>query len=248
MAAVPVVFITGAAGGVGRAIAGRFAADGYAVALTGRAQAPLDELARALAPAQTAIVLCDVTDAGQVQRAVADAEQRLGPIDVLVNNAGAADSAPFASMDDGLWERMLAANLTGTYHVMRAVIPGMFGRGRGRVINIASSAGKRGFAYTAAYVAAKHGVLGLTRAVAIEAAAHGVTVNAICPGWIDTPMTDASIARIVEKTGRSPAEARRTLERMNPQGRLIQPGEVVALAALLASPDAQWINGQAIDL
>jgi NAD(P)-dependent dehydrogenase (short-subunit alcohol dehydrogenase family) len=246
----PVVFITGAAGGVGRAIARRFAADGYAMAMAGRAQGPLDELARDLGRtgASTATALCDVTDAGQVQRAVADAERQLGPLDVLVNNAGASDSAPFASMDDGLWERMLAVNLTGTYHVMRAVAPGMFARGRGRIINIASSAGKQGFAYTAAYAAAKHGVLGLTRSVAIEAAPHGVTVNAICPGWIDTPMTDTSIARIVEKTGRSPEEVRRALERMNPQGRLIQPEEVAALAAFLASPDAQGINGQSLDL
>jgi 3-hydroxybutyrate dehydrogenase len=250
MGAVSVVFITGAAGGVGRAIARRFAGDGYAVAVAGRAQGPLDELARDLARAgaATATALCDVTDAGQVRRAVADAERQLGPLDVLVNNAGASDSAPFVSMDDGLWERMLAVNLTGTYHVMRAVAPGMFARGRGRIINIASSAGKVGFAYTAAYAAAKHGVLGLTRSVAIEAAPHAVTVNAICPGWIDTPMTDTAIARIVEKTGRSPEEARGALERMNPQGRLIQPEEVAALAAFLASPDALGINGQALDL
>jgi NAD(P)-dependent dehydrogenase (short-subunit alcohol dehydrogenase family) len=244
------VFITGAAGGVGRALARRFAADGYAVAVAGRTPGPLDELVRDLARtgASTATVLCDVTDAAQVRRAVADAEQQLGPIDVLVNNAGASDSAPFVSMDDDLWERMLAVNLTGTYHVMRAVVPGMFARGGGRIINIASTAGKRGFAYTAAYVAAKHGVLGLTRAVAIEAAPHGVTVNAICPGWIDTPMTDTSIARIVHKTGRSQEEARRALERMNPQGRLIEPEEVAALAAFLASPEAHGINGHAIDL
>jgi NAD(P)-dependent dehydrogenase (short-subunit alcohol dehydrogenase family) len=247
---IPVVFITGAAGGVGRAIAGRFAAHGYAIAVAGRSEGPLRQLTDELAATggRAAMVLCDVTDAGQVQRAAADAEQQLGPIDVLVNNAGASDSAPFASMDDGLWERMLAVNLTGTYRMMRAVVPGMFARGRGRVINIASTAGKRGFAYTAAYVAAKHGVLGLTRAVALEAAPHGVTVNAICPGWIDTPMTDTTIARIVEKTGRSPDEARQALERMNPQGRLIQPEEVAALAVFLASADAHGMNGQALDL
>jgi NAD(P)-dependent dehydrogenase (short-subunit alcohol dehydrogenase family) len=246
----PVVFITGAGRGVGCAIARRFAAGGYGVAAAGRALAPLEELARDLVRAgvPTAIVPCDVTDAGQVQRAVADAERQLGPIDVLVNNAGASDSAPFASMDDELWDRMLAVNLTGAYRVMRAVVPGMFERDRGRVINIASSAGKRGFPYTAAYVAAKHGLVGLTRAVAIEAAPHGVTVNAVCPGWIDTPMTETSITRIVEKTGRTAAEARRALERMNPQGRLIQPEEVAALALFLASPDAHGINGQALDL
>jgi NAD(P)-dependent dehydrogenase (short-subunit alcohol dehydrogenase family) len=246
--AAPVVFITGAGGGVGQALARRFAADGYAVAAAGRTQEPLDELAQELAAGPTTTVLCDVTDGRQVQQAVREAERQLGPIDVLINNAGSSDSAPFGSMNDELWDRMLAVNLTGTYHVMRAVVPGMFERKRGRIINIASVAAKRGFAYTAAYVAAKHGVVGLTRAVALEAAPHGVTVNAICPGWVDTPMTETSIARIVEKTGRRPEEARRLLERMNPQGRLIQPDEVAGLAAFLASPDAHGINGQAIDL
>jgi 3-hydroxybutyrate dehydrogenase len=147
-------------------------------------------------------------------------------------------------MDDELWERMLSVNLTGTYHCMRAIIPGMFERRRGRVINIASVAAKVGFPYTAAYVAAKHGVLGLTRAVAIEAAGKGVTVNAICPGWIDTDMTDRSISRIAAKTGRGVEDARRLLAAMNPQGRLIHPDEVAAIAAFLASPDAAGINGQ----
>ena len=188
--------------------------------------------------------VCDVTRREQVHAAAAEAERQLGPIDVLVNNAGASDSAPFASMDDELWERMLAVNLTGTYHCMRAVIPGMFERRRGRVINIASVAAKVGFPYTAAYVAAKHGVLGLTRAVAIEAAGKGVTVNAICPGWLDTEMTDRSAARIAAKTGQTVEDARRVLEAMNPQRRLIHPDEVAAIAAFLASPEAAGINGQ----
>lgn len=246
----PVVLVTGAGRGVGRAIAERFALDGYAVAVAGRTEGPLRQLAGELgaARAAAAAVVCDVTVREDVQRAFAAVERQLGPIDVLVNNAGAAESAPFASMDDELWARMLAVNLTGTYYCMRAVVPGMFERGRGRVINIASEGGKVGFAYSAAYVAAKHGVLGLTRAVAIEAAIRGVTVNAICPGWLDTPMTDRSVARIVEKTGRSTQDARRTLERMNPQQRLIQPGEVAALAAFLASADAHGINGEAISI
>ncbi len=245
-----VVLVTGAGRGVGRAVAHRFARDGCAVALAGRTEGPLQQLAADLraAGASAAAVVCDVTVREDVQQAVADVEQQLGPIDILVNNAGAAESAPFVTMDDDLWERMLAVNLTGTYYCMRAVVPGMFERGRGRVINIASEAGKVGFAYTAAYVAAKHGVLGLTRAVAIEAATRGVTINAICPGWIDTPMTDGSVARIVEKTGRSTEDARRALERMNPQQRLIQPEEVAALAAFLASADAHGINGQALSL
>lgn len=191
---------------------------------------------------------CDVTHREAVARAVAQIEQRLGPIDVLVNNAGESASAPFVSMDDELWDRMLAVNLTGTYNCMRAVVPSMFKRGRGRVINIASVAAKVGFAYTAAYVASKHGVLGLTRAVALEAAPRGVTVNAICPGWMNTDMTARSIERIVEKTGRSAEEARKTLERMNPQQRLIEPEEIAAIAAFLASPDAAGINGQDVSI
>jgi NAD(P)-dependent dehydrogenase (short-subunit alcohol dehydrogenase family) len=181
-----------------------------------------------------------------VTEAIASVERALGPIDVLVNNAGIADSVPFAAMDDAMWERMLAVNLTGTYYCMRVVLPGMFDRRRGRVINIASVAGRTGFAYTAAYCASKHGVLGLTRAVAIEAAGKGVTVNAICPGWVDTDMTRESVARIVRKTGRSEADARSAIERMSPQNRLIQPEEVAALAVFLASPDAYGINGQAL--
>lgn len=245
-----VVFITGAGRGIGRAIAERFARDGYALALAGRSESPLREFANELGRAgMTAVPLvCDVTSAVQVQAAVASAERDLSPIDVLVNNAGVAESAPFLATDERAWERMLAVNLTGTFHGMQAVLPGMFTRGRGSVINIASAAGKVGFAYTAAYTAAKHGVLGLTRAVALEAASRGVTVNAICPGWVDTPMTDTSVARIVEKTGRSAEHARRTLERMNPQQRLIRPDEVAALAAFLASDDARAINGQAVDI
>jgi 3-hydroxybutyrate dehydrogenase len=247
---VPVVFITGASRGVGRAIARRFASDGYAVAAAARSiesLAPLGEDLRASAASFIALA-CDVSTKADVVRAVNEAERTLGPIDVLVNNAGISESAPFAAMDDEVWERTLAVNLTGTYHCMRAVIPGMYTRGSGRVINIASTAARVGYPYTAAYVASKHGVLGLTRAVAIEAQNKGVTVNAICPGWIDTEMTQRSIARIVEKTGRTPEEARRVIEQMNPSGRLIDPDDVAAVAAYLASPAAAGINGQDLDV
>jgi NAD(P)-dependent dehydrogenase (short-subunit alcohol dehydrogenase family) len=195
---------------------------------------------------QTQVLVCDVTDRGSIRRSVAEAERQLGPIDVLINNAGVAESAPFPAMSDELWDRILAVNLTGTYLCTRAVIPGMFERGRGRVINIASVAGRKGFAYSAAYCAAKHGVVGLTRALAIEAAPKGVTVNAICPGWLDTDMTRESIERIVRATGRSAADARSSLERMNPQRRLIDPDEVAALAVYLAGSDARGITGQTL--
>lgn len=245
-----IVFITGAGRGVGRAAVLRFARDGYAVAAAGRSESAMRRIAdevSALGAAALPLV-CDVTDRDAVRRAVRQTEEGLGPIDVLVNNAGAAGSAPFVSMDEALWERMLAVNLTGTYQCMRAILPGMFDRRRGRVINIASIAGRTGFAYTAAYCAAKHAVVGLTRAVALEAASRGVTVNAICPGWLDTDMTAESVARIAQKTGRSPDEARAALEAMNPQRRLIEPEEVAALAAFLASPDAHGINGQALNV
>ena len=242
--------VTGAARGSGRAIARRFANDGYAVAATSRNAASLSALADEMSAsgAELFTIACDVTEREAVTRSVAQIEQRLGPIDVLVNNAGESASAPFVSMDDELWDRMLAVNLTGTYNCMRAVLPSMFARGRGRVINVASVAGKVGFAYTAAYVASKHGVLGLTRAVALEAATRGVTVNAICPGWMNTDMTARSVERIVEKTGRSADDARKTLARMNPQQRLIEPEEVAAIAAFLASPEAAGINGQDVTI
>jgi NAD(P)-dependent dehydrogenase (short-subunit alcohol dehydrogenase family) len=246
----PVVFITGAGRGVGRALALRFAQDGYHVAASGRSEGPLGSLVREIADTggTAAPFACDVTDRRSVAAAVSSTESTLGPIDVLVNNAGAAASAPFVSMDDQLWDEMISVNLTGTYLCMRAVLPGMFERRRGRVINIASTAGKTGFMYTSAYCAAKHAVVGLTRSVALEAAKRGVTVNAICPGWLNTDMTNDSIARIVAKTGRTHDEARGMLEQMNPQGRLIEPDEVAALAAFLASADAIGINGQALNV
>jgi NAD(P)-dependent dehydrogenase (short-subunit alcohol dehydrogenase family) len=235
---------------VGRAIALRFAADGCAVALAGRSEMPLHQTRDAITAGGSAAlaVTCDVTVRDDVRRAVEATERELGPIDVLVNNAGIADSAPFSSMSDELWDQVLAINLTGTYNCMRAVVPGMFARRAGRVINIASTAAKIGFPYTAAYVASKHGVLGLTRAVALESEIRGVTVNAICPGWLNTDMTRESITRIVGKTGRSAMETRRMLEQMNPQRRLIEPDEVAEAAVYLASPAAAHVNGEAIDL
>lgn len=246
----PVAFVTGAGRGVGRAIALRLSRDGYAVAVAGRSEAPLRETVAAIqAQSGEALALtCDVRNRGDVDAAVARTEAVLGPIDVLVNNAGIAESAPFVSMPDDMWDRVLAVNLTGAYNTMRRVAAGMFERRKGAIINVASSAGKVGYPYTAAYVASKHGLVGLTRAVALEAGRYGVRVNAICPGWIDTEMTDASVARIVERTGRSAAEARRMLTTMNPSGRLIAPSEIADLCAHLLSPASADLNGEAIDI
>jgi 3-hydroxybutyrate dehydrogenase len=247
---MPVVFITGAGRGVGRALARRFGSAGYAVAVTGRAEPSIAAVAGEVRAGggRAEPIVCDVTDREAVARAAGEAERRLGPIEVLVNNAGVVDSAPFTRMEHATWERILAVNLAGTYHAMRAVLPGMVERGSGRVINIASTAGKTGFLYTSAYCAAKHAVVGLTRSVALEVAARGVTVNAICPGWLDTDMTRESIARIVRTTGRSEADARAALERMNPQRRIIDPDEVAAFAVFLAGPDAKGITGQALNI
>lgn len=246
----PVVLVTGAGRGVGRAIARRFARDGYVVAAAGPTAAALGDTCEVIAAAHGHAVpfVCDVTARDAVRSTVDATERELGAIEVLVNNAGISESAPFVAMDDEVWDRTLAVNLTGAYNCMRAVVPRMFDRRRGRVINIASTAGRVGYAYTAAYTASKHGLLGLTRAVALEAAGRGVTVNAICPGWIDTGMTAASIDRIVQKTGRTEEAARQALERMNPGGRLIHPDEVAAVAAYLASPEADAVNGQDLDV
>lgn len=245
-----VAFVTGAGRGVGRAIALRLARDGYAVTVAGRSPAALDTTADAILQASGAalVVTCDVTDRAQVTAAVEQTTAAFGDIDVLVNNAGISASAPFTTMPDTLWDETIAVNLTGAYNCMRRIAPGMFARRRGRIINVASTAASTGYPYTAAYVASKHGLLGLTRAVALEARKFGVTVNAVCPGWIDSDMTTASIARIVERTGRSVDQARQTLAAMNNSGRLIAPDEVAAVCAHLASPAAAEVNGEAIDI
>jgi len=242
--------ITGGGRGIGRAIALAFAQEGADVALLARNESELSHAAwevNALGRAAFPIV-CDVTDPAQVALSVREAQERLGQIDILVNSAGVAHSHKFIDHDDWLWEHTLAVNLTGVYYVTKQVVPGMVQRKQGRVINIASTAAKTGAKYVAAYTASKHGVLGLTRALAAEFVADGITVNAICPSYVDTPMTEASIANIVQRTGREEAEARRIIEAMNPQKRLIQPEEVAAVALMLAGDLAAGITGQAINV
>jgi NAD(P)-dependent dehydrogenase (short-subunit alcohol dehydrogenase family) len=242
--------ITGAGKGIGAAIALALAEAGHRVALAARTEADLTRLAeriRAQGGEATAVV-CDVTDPAAVAEAVAAAERGLGPVTILVNNAGAAGSHKFLGHPDALWERMLAVNLTSVYHVTKAVLPSMLAAEWGRVINVASVASKVGGKYVAAYTASKHGVLGLTRALAVELVGHNITVNAICPGYVDTPMTDAAVSNITARTRLTAEEARATLMRTSPQNRLITPEEVAAVAVMLAAEAARGITGQAINV
>ncbi len=244
--------ITGGGRGIGRAIAFAFAREGARVCVAARTVQQLEEVASEIQSecgTKVAIAACDVADAASVTRAFASAAAEFGGgVDILVNNAGIAQSAPLVKTSDELWQRHLAVNLTGTFLCTRAALPAMIERGWGRVINIASIAGKTGAPYIAAYTASKHGVLGLTRSLALEVATKGVTVNAICPGYVETEMAEQAIHNISDKTGKSEAEARDVLNRMSPQNRLVTPEEVAALALLLSSHEGRGINGQAINV
>ena len=233
--------VTGGGSGIGAAIAKALSAAGARVTLMGRDPDRLMTMAEKLG---TAYQAADVTDRDQLATAFAAAGKQHGTITILVNNAGAAEAAPFGKMDDELWDRLIAVNLTGVYNCTRAAINAMAEAGAGRVINIASTAGLKGYAYVAAYCAAKHGVVGLTRALALEYAKKGVTVNAVCPGYTNTEIIEASLDKIVAATGRSRDEALAELVKVNPQRRLIEPEEVAATVMWLCQQES--ITGQAI--
>jgi NAD(P)-dependent dehydrogenase (short-subunit alcohol dehydrogenase family) len=236
--------ITGGGTGIGAAIADALANDGARVTLMGRRTGPLEKTAAKLA--NTQCVNCDVTDPDNVAAAFDKASSVLGPVDILVNNAGAAATAPFYRMDNPLWRRMLSVNLDGVFYCTRAVYDGMRKSGWGRIVNIASTAAVKGYAYVSAYCAAKHGVLGLTRALALEAARTGVTVNAVCPGYTDTDIVREAVSNITRKTGLSEEDALAELTRNNPQDRLIRPAEVADAVRWLCRPESASITGQSI--
>jgi NAD(P)-dependent dehydrogenase (short-subunit alcohol dehydrogenase family) len=243
-----IALVTGGGRGIGRAVALSLASAGADVAVSARTSGQLEETVaaiRAMGHRGEAIV-CDVAERPQVDAMVARVRQALGDPGILVNNAGIASSAKLTDTTDEMWDRMLRVNASGAFYCTRAVLPLMLQAKWGRIVNMASVAARVGAPYIAAYTASKHALLGLTRAVAAEVATRGITVNAVCPGYVDTEMTDASAANISKRTGRTEQDARKILEGFSPQGRLMTAAEVAALTLFLCSTAAAGINGQGL--
>ncbi|MDG4884564.1 SDR family NAD(P)-dependent oxidoreductase [Mesorhizobium sp. WSM4884] len=238
--------VTGGGSGVGRAIALALAEAGVDVTICGRREEALAEVAKQ--NDRISGIAADVTDEAEITVLYEKAQAARGPFDIVVANAGMAGSAPAHKTSLTDWQRTLDVNLTGAFLTVKPALAGMLARKTGRIVFVASTAGLKGYAYVAPYVAAKHGVVGLMRALAAETAKSGVTVNAVCPGFIETDMLEESIQRIVERTGRSVDEARASLAATNPQGHFIQPEEVAEAVLWLCSDAARSITGQAISV
>lgn len=237
--------VTGAGRGIGSAIAARLSAAGHRVALTARSADQLEATAATL-PGPTLCLPADVTEQAALHSVFDAIEHQWGPVEVLVPAAGVASAAPLVDTSDADWQHALTVNLTAPFACLRRAVPGMVERGWGRVVVVASMAAKRGDPYVCAYTASKHGVLGLVRSAAAELASTGVTVNAVCPGYVDTPMTETTIDNISAKTGRSRQQARQALERRQPINRLISPDEVADAVELCVRNPA--MNGQGINV
>ena len=240
--------VTGGSRGIGAAIATALAERGARLTIMARSAGDLRAHAAALEQLGTEVqqVECDVTDDASVERAFVRSQLAFGPAGILVNNAGTAVSTPFEETTRELWDRMLAVNLTGTYLCTSQVLSQMVAMGEGRIVNVASTAGLRGYKTMTAYCAAKHGVIGFTRALAQETAKHGVTVNAVCPGYTDTDLTDTAVSNLVSALGKTPEEARKMLVRIIPRGVLTMPSEVAAAVAWLCAPESRAVTGIAL--
>src|SRR5205823_577556 len=243
-----IALVTGGGRGIGRAVALALAAEGADIAVAARSGDELEETVSSIRAAgrRGEAIVCDVTDRSNVEAMIGRVKTALGDPLILVNNAGIAASAKLTDTTDEMWDRMLRVNASGAFYCTRAVLPLMLAAKWGRIVNMASVAGRAGAPYIAAYTASKHALLGLTRAVAAEVASRGITVNAVCPGYVDTEMTDASAANIVKRTGRTEEDARKILEGFSPQGRLMTAPEVAAMTTYLCSEAARGINGQGI--
>ena len=239
------VLVTGAGTGIGEAVSRQLHTDGYRVSLVGRRPEPLAALSASLGENAYAIT-GDVTDRSSISSAFTSARERFGSIEILVNSAGMAPTAPFHLVDFADWQRTMDVNVNGVFHCSQIALEDMLGAGWGRIINIASVASLRGFPYVSGYCASKHAVLGMTRAVALEVATQGVTVNAICPGYVDTDIVRTAISEIVAKTGRTEEDAMRHFTESNPQGRLVEASEVASAVSWLCSDGAASVTGQAV--